>query len=108
MTIICIFFTGCQTTHPKTPAGESTQEQLDAVGSVTGALTGKELTDAEKRKMLRDLKSDKEAQSAMKSISGALEVRQTGIKFCPVDGQRFSSDVDLCPTHHVKLKELTD
>jgi hypothetical protein len=100
---------GCQTTHPKNGQDrQTTQETLDAVGSVTGALTGKELSEEEKRKMVRDLKNDKEAQSAMRSISGALDVKQTGIKYCPIDGQRFSADMEICPVHKVKLKELSD
>ena len=110
LVIVGIFFTGCQTTHPKngTQDAGSMQETLDAVGSVTGALAGKELSESEKRKLLRDLQKDKEAQSAMKSISGALNVKQTGIKYCPIDGKRFSADLDECPEHKVKLKELTE
>ena len=105
--LVLIVLTGCQTTRPQAGTqAAANQEALDAVGQVTGALTGKELTDAEKRKVLRDLQKDKEAQSAMKSISGALEVKQSGIKYCPVDGKRFSDQIDECPEHKVKLKEL--
>jgi hypothetical protein len=108
VTILAVLATGCQTTRPKTVHEPSEQEAMDAVGTVTGALTGKELTEAEKRKAVRDLRKDKEAQSAMRSISGALEVKQTGIKYCPVDGQRFAAELEMCPIHKVKLKELTD
>jgi hypothetical protein len=105
--MMLLVFTGCQTTHPKKDDA-STREAMEAVGTVTGALTGKEMTDDEKRKAVNDLRKDKDAQSAMRSISGALEVKQTGIKYCPIDGQRFSAEVEMCPVHHVKLKELTD
>jgi hypothetical protein len=103
---ILIALAGCQTTRAKDDA--ATREAMDAVGNVAGALTGKELSESEKRRMVNDLKNDKEAQSAMKAISGALEVKQAGIKYCPVDGKRFSETVDECPEHKVKLKELTD
>jgi len=106
MMAICIILAGCQTARPTDR--ETTQETLDAVGQVAGALSGKELTEAEKRRIVQDLKNDKEAQSAMKSISGALEVRQIGIKYCPVDGKRFGIEVEECPVHKIKLKELTD
>jgi hypothetical protein len=99
-------FTGCQSVPKSGP--ESDQETLQAVGSATEALTGKQLTEEEKRQLLRDLQKDEDAQSAMKSISGALDVKQTGIKYCPVDGRRFSADVIDCPDHKVQLKELTD
>ena len=105
--MFCVILIGCQTAHTKHQS-ESAQEQLDAVGSVAGALTGKELNDAEKRKMMSDLKNDKEAQSAIASISGAMDVRQAGIKYCPVDGKRFSADVQESPEHKVKLKELVE
>jgi hypothetical protein len=104
--LLLVFFTGCQTA-PKN-LSESDREALEAVGSAAEALTGKQLSDEEKRQVLNDLQKDKEAQSAMKSISGALDVKQTGIKYCPVDGRRFSADVQECPEHKVMLKELVD
>ncbi len=107
LAILFLFpFCGCQSVPKNGP--ESDQEALEAVGSATEALTGKQLTDEEKRQLLRDLQKDEDAQSAMKSISGALDVKQTGIKYCPVDGRRFSADVVDCPDHKVQLKELSD
>ncbi len=47
-----------------------------------------------------------EAISALTTMTQGLtglSARHT-VKYCPVDGQRFSADVDICPIHHVKLK----
>ena len=75
---------------------------------VAGALSGQELTDEQKKKLVSDIRKDKEAQSALRSIAGAMDMKQAAIKYCPVDGKRFSPDHDICPVHKVKLEELAD
>jgi hypothetical protein len=104
--VVCILLVGCQSAPKKQP--ESTQEILEAVGSMTGALTGQTMTDDQARKTIAAIQKDKEGQSALRSIAGAMDVTKTGIKYCPVDGQRFSADLDECPEHKVKLKDLVE
>lgn len=102
---LTVAFFGCQTLPSK---NESSEEIIRAVGSMTGALAGKEMSDQEARHLVQNLQKDKEARSAIESISGALDIKQTGIKYCPTDGKRFNSDVINCPEHKVKLTELVD
>ena len=108
--ILCVFLVGCQTTPKKdlSRPQESAQEVLGAVGSVTGALTGQEMTSEETRRVMENLQKDKEGQSAMRSISGAMDVKRSGIRYCPVDGKRFSADLVECPEHKIKLKDLVE
>lgn len=101
---------GCQTAPSKNAVSskESGKDVADAVGQVAGALSGQDLTDEQKRKLIKDIQKDKEAQSALKSIAGAMDIKQAAVKYCPVDGKRYSPDLDTCPVHKVKLEELVD
>lgn len=101
---------GCQTTSTRktSQAKESNKEMLNAVGQVAGALAGQELTDAQKKKLVRDVQKDKDAQSALRSIAGAMDIKQATVKYCPVDGKRYSHDLSICPVHKITLQELVD
>lgn len=79
-----------------------------AVGQVADAITGQELTDEQKRKLTKDIQSDKDTQSALNVIADAMDLKKIVIKYCPVDGQRYNPSVENCPVHKVKLEELAD
>lgn len=49
-----------------------------------------------------------EAVSAIKAVADGMVVTQKNIKYCPVDGKRFSSQVENCPEHNVALKSLEE
>ncbi len=108
--LLCVILAGCQSAPGKgaISSKESGRDVADAVGQVAGALSGQELTDEQKKKLVSDIRKDKEAQSALRSIAGAMDMKQAAIKYCPVDGKRFSPDHDICPVHKVKLEELAD
>ena len=102
-------FAGCASTSAKGPAGaETSNDALSAVGQVADALTGQSLSDEQKKKLTKDIQKDKEAQSALRSIADAMDVKKSGVKYCPVDGKRYSVNQDLCPVHHVRLETLVD
>jgi hypothetical protein len=107
---LSIILAGCQTAPGKSAVSskESGRDVADAVGQVAGALSGQDLTDEQKKKLVNDIRKDKEAQSALRSIAGAMDIKQAAVKYCPVDGKRFSPDHDICPVHKVKLEELVD
>ncbi len=101
---------GCQTV----PAGNSPpvlgskKEMAQAVGQVADAITGQELTEEQKRKLTKDIQSDKDTQSALNVIADAMDLKKIVIKYCPVDGKRYNPSVETCPVHKVKLEELAD
>ena len=45
----------------------------------------------------------KEVVSVLHSVGRSFDIRDTGVKYCPVDGKHFSSRVNVCPEHKVKL-----
>ena len=58
------------------------------------------------KKISQDIQKDKQAQSAIESVTEAMSSNRSAVHYCPVDGERFSPRVKVCPTHHVLLKEV--
>ena len=56
----------------------------------------------------KNIQKDKQAQSAIESVTGAMISSRTAVHYCPVDGERFSPRVKICPTHNVPLKEVEE
>ena len=42
-------------------------------------------------------------REVMSALGTAFNIQDTGVKYCPVDGKRYSSRLDMCPEHKVKL-----
>jgi hypothetical protein len=97
-----VLLAGCQTTHPKPK--DSMNEAIAAFGTVTEGLTNQPVSQQDLKNLSIQVQKDPQAKSAVQSINQALSVQQVGVKYCPLDGQRFDMSVDMCPTHHVKLK----
>ena len=95
---------GCQTTPPKAQKPESVAQAISALGTVTEGLTNQNISPKDLKNLAVQVQKDPKTKSAVQSINQALKVQQTGIKYCPVDGQRFDAAADECPVHHVKLK----
>jgi len=91
---------GCQTTaHNSADHAET----VSAMTTVTQGLTNQPLSQAQLKALATQVAHDPQAQSALRSINTSFSTQQK-IKYCPVDGQRFSPDMEECPIHHVKLK----
>ena len=102
-------FIGCQTAHPA-KTGETTREEEanQALRKVAAAMRGKPLSDAEVKNLSQQLKTDPEARKAVQSITGSMAGKQNSVKYCPIDGKRYSASLFECPEHHVPLKELDE
>ncbi len=98
---LCILMAGCKTTQPKTDANA---EMESALKSVAGAVKGSPLTDADLKKLNKQMREDKDAQSAVSTITGAMSGKEHTIKYCPKDGKRFAGSVQICPDHNVELR----
>ena len=103
MVIVLIGFmgTGCQTVPVH--HHENHAQLMSAIKSMTQGLTNQPLTDDQLKQLAMKVSKDPKAQSAINSINKALSPQHT-VKYCPVDGQRFSGDMEECPIHHVKLE----
>ena len=99
--VMTLGFCGCQTAGQK--HGVSRIDEVSALSTMTQGLTNQPITQAQLKNLAVQVAKDPHAQSAIRSINTALKVQHT-VKYCPIDGQRFSGDVDTCPTHHVKLE----
>ena len=85
---------------------ETPQDVATAIESVAGALSGKALSEENLRKLSRELKSDKEARKAVEAVTDALSGEKVSVMFCPVDGKRYSPQIQYCPQHSVKLEKV--
>ena len=83
---IVFFLTGCATTSPKKSSDQSQETTL--------------------QNLAVQMQKNPEAQSAVESVSQTLKGQNVNIKYCPVDGKRFSAAMEQCPEHHVPLKLL--
>ncbi len=94
-------FMGCQTAayNPKPTQADT----ISALTTMTQGLTNKPITETQLKNLAVQVAHDPQAQSALHSINTALSPQHT-VKYCPVDGERFSADMEYCPIHHVKLK----
>ncbi len=102
-----LLLAGCQTVPSQSSAkGESNKEVISALGSVTEGLTNQKVSDKDLKNLAIQIQKDPQAKSALESINQALSVQQTGIKYCPVNGKRYSHRFKVCPVHGVELKNV--
>ena len=108
--LICVLImssSGCSTTKGRLEQAQQ-HEAEESLRAVAESLSGKKLTQEDLKELDRRLKEDGEARSAVENISNAYHGEENrSMKFCPVDGQRFSSRLQFCPEHHVELKPMT-
>ncbi|MDP2652693.1 MAG: hypothetical protein Q8Q08_01535 [Candidatus Omnitrophota bacterium] len=110
--MLTVFFAGCATLRQAAapvPAaqGESSREAEEALTSVVGAVSGRDVNAEDLKNLAYEVRRDPEAHAAVESISNAVQGNVV-IKYCPVDGKRFSARVDLCPEHNVALNILEE
>ncbi len=108
-----VVLSGCQA-HSKVAPGQQgaraagvpdSPEAQSALRAVAESLSGQALSDEDLKKLSRDLRKNPEVQSAVQSVTGALS-DVPAVKYCPVDGKRFSADQTHCPEHGVALKNV--
>lgn len=102
----------CASTRPQRQAAsdqptESTMETESALRKVVGAVSGQEIDRDELRRLGREIQNDEEARSAVETISQTISGAVL-IKYCPVDGQRYGPEMELCPVHQVPLEILSE
>ncbi len=79
---------------------------MSAASAVLGAVSGQDVTEQDLKNLAQQVQKDKEAQSAVESISGVFDPSRPKIKYCPVCGKRYRFTFEECPVHHVPLKIL--
>src|SRR3989338_2214648 len=93
------FIVGCQT------AKQSDKEATENLKAVAEAVTGQEIDEEKLRKVSKDIRENKETQEAISSVTAAVEGTPAQVKYCPLDGKRYSSKLERCPEHDILLKD---
>jgi len=101
-----LIFIGCQTAPKNTRHNESSAEVQAALESVVEAVAGKNVSEEEMKRLTRQLRTDKEAQSAVQSITNALSQEKRVFKYCPDDGKRYAAHLTTCPDSNTLLLEV--
>lgn len=91
---------GCRTLSA---ARASSAENRQAMTSIAGGLAGRPLSEDEARQLEEQLKTDPQAQAALRGIASSMS-EQARAKYCPVGGEHYAPHLESCPVHNVKLK----
>ena len=106
LTFLSLLCAGCQSVPVQKNAADQ-KEAESSLTSVAGALAGKKLSPEDVKKLEKQIATNKDAQSAVKSIGNSMQ-GHAPVKYCPVDGQRYSARLTICPEHGVELKSLDE
>ncbi len=107
--LVCsaLLFPACATQKTAAPRAETPREQVEALQDVVTAVSGEEVTEQDLRNLAREARTDEGTRSAVEAVSGAMTGEVT-VKYCPVDGKRYSAQMQECPVHHVPLKTVEE
>ena len=103
--VLSIFGAGCHT-GKAAERKRLKQENVKTMISVAGGLSGRPVSAEELENLNKQISYNQEVQKAVESLGNTLENKPLVIKYCPVDGKRFSSQLEICPEHRVPLKIL--
>lgn len=106
--VMCCWMVGCQHAPVKDTSTESQSDVIKAVGTMTEGLTNQAISPEDLKRLGAQMQNDPEARSAVEAVNQAMQAQQTGIRYCPVDGKRFSNKVSVCPSCGAQLKDLDE
>lgn len=105
--LVLCFASGCQSAGTtKSPVG-STGEAA-ALGTVVGAISGQNVDQEQLHKTVREIRRDPEARQAVEAMTRSMGGTDVKVKYCPVDGKRYSPSLKICPEHGIELKPLEE
>jgi len=107
VTFLVLFLLGCQTTSQVKNSKEDAKDVREAISTVVGALSGKPLSEEDLNSLEKQVQTDKEAQSAIQAIADSVGGKATHVKYCPVTGKRYASNLEICPEHQVQLEVVS-
>jgi len=104
--IVLIFILGCQTTGPMKSETETNEDVKEAVVSVAEAVSGKDLSEEDKKNLVEQIRSDAEAQSAIQSITDSISQTKQRVKYSPATGKRYAPHMTVDPETGTPLEWL--
>ena len=107
---LCAFCAGCASSAKavKNNGAETSAEELSAGRSVVGAVAGQPVSEEELRRLAVEMKKDPQTQEAVRAITEGMTGANVNVKYCPVDGKRFSESLEKCPEHDTLLKRVDE
>ena len=102
LVILAVGMTGCRAVGPKKEKEETRAEQretIEALQSVAGSVAGEEVTEERLQELSREIEEDEETRSAVEAVREAVEGGPGEVKYCPLDGKRYSPRLEFCPDH---------
>ena len=102
--LTALFVSGCQTASPVHSSTEAREDATGALSAVAGAISGKPLSQEDLRHLEKQIQTDEEAQTAVRAITESVGGKAAAVKYCPVNGERYAPQFEVCPVHHVPLK----
>ena len=97
-----VFFSGCASTS-NVGSIPDRKETEAAIESIAEAISGKELTEEDAKKLKDQIRNDPEAQSAIQAITNSVSGQQR-FKYSPVTGKRYAPHMEIDPETGVKLE----
>jgi len=104
---LTLFLFGCQTASQVQNSKKDTEDVEEILSAVVGALSGKSMSERDLNTLKKQIRSDEEAQSAIQAIADSVGRKATHVKYCPVTGKRYASQLEICPEHQVKLEDVS-
>ena len=92
----------CQTLSVQRSSAVETREALT---SVAGGLAGRPLSEEESRRLETQIRTDPGAREAVRKIAASMSEAPKA-KYCPVGGEHYAPNVEVCPVHKVRLLML--
>lgn len=102
--ICVVLLNGCVTTDKKKSVS-SRQDVEASIEAVVEAVSGQDISPDEMQKLKKQIRKDPQTRQSIQTISEVYTGSHI-IKFCPVDGRRYSSSIINCPDHEVELEIL--
>lgn len=90
---------GCQTVAVE---HRSTAQTRQGITAVAGGLSGRPLSNEEARRLEAQIRKDPEAQEAVSRIATSMSEAPKA-KYCPVGGEHYAPNLEVCPIHKVRL-----
>jgi len=101
---LALFLFGCQTMHQIQDSKGDEENIGEILSAVSGALRGKQLSEEELRNLEKQIRTDKDAQTAVQAITDSVGGKVPQVKYCPVTGKRYAAHLEICPEHQVRLE----
>jgi hypothetical protein len=111
LALLALLFAGCSTI-PKKPVAqanpsETVAQQLDAAQKVVGAMGNKEVSRQDLKALAVDMQKNADSRSAVQKIIGVTNEKPV-IKYSPVTGKHYSSDLEYDPETGAKLEVIEE